>query len=293
MEPMWVGATAAEHLRRRRRWRVHSLFASSANLRLEPDASGPAPALIHIGAGAVEAPFGIDVTAADWRAWRSRLHGASARGDWDPVRGRLGGVAPLDLGARWREATGDSTVPALPSAASVAVQPPAPVVAVHASGLPVGSDAATVLDRVRTAFDGLLAGGTDAATWLLGRGPGVTPSGDDVLVGMLGVLHRTGLPGRSADAAASLRERVTADPVTTDVSIAYLDDACRGRFASPLRRVLLAADPAEGVARLAALRTMGHTSGADTILGLAIAVDALRHLPAPSPHTPRSHTWAA
>lgn len=304
---MWFGATAAEHLHRRRRWSVHSVFDSSANLRLEPDAPSVAPALIHVGALAVEAPFGINLPEPVWPAWRRYLHGTSrhgrlVRGEWDPAAGRFTGAATLTLGPSWRERVGDSTVPASTSVSpSALLGHPSPAVAVLASGIVMGSDAANVLDRLRIAFDGLLDGRVDAATWLLGRGPGLTPSGDDILIGMLGALHRAALPARSADAAAALHRLLDTSEPTTDVSAAYLRDACRGRFAAPLRRVLLASTPAETVARLTTLRAIGHTSGADTILGLAAAADRLRGVSLPSarttphttPQTTASRPWAA
>lgn len=290
---MWVGATAADHLRRRHRWSVHSVFDASANLCLEADARDAAPTLLHVGCSDVRSPFGIDLPEPVWRAWRRYLRasprGGAVRGNWDPVRGRFSGGAPLSIGPRWADAVGDSTVAVSPSPSLVPGHP-SPSAAILTSGILAGSDPTTMLAAVRAAFEGLLAGRADAVTRLLGRGPGLTPSGDDVLIGMLGVLHRAGLPGRSADAVAALHRLLETSQLTTDVSIAYLRDACRGRLAGPLRRVLRATDADDAATFLATLRAVGHTSGADTILGLAVAVEGLRGLSLPSSHTSSAHT---
>ncbi len=105
--------------------------------------------------------------------------------------------------------------------------------------------------------------------WLLGYGPGLTPSGDDVLTGMLAVLHTTDLFTRlpsflpPADQLAQL---------TTSVSCSYLNSARRGEFSTPVLKVIRhlqsGRSPQPAIGRLLSL---GHTSGADILLGISIA----------------------
>ncbi|HBU8850115.1 DUF2877 domain-containing protein [Citrobacter sp. Cs237] len=103
--------------------------------------------------------------------------------------------------------------------------------------------------------------------WLIGCGPGLTPSGDDMLTGMLAVFHAVALPVRlflpPNDQLASL---------TTSVSCSYLNSARVGEFSTPvlrvMRRLQSGRSPQRAIGRLLAT---GHTSGADMMLGIAIA----------------------
>lgn len=109
---------------------------------------------------------------------------------------------------------------------------------------------------------------------LLGRGQGLTPSGDDALAGILLVAHAV---GAAAPLAAAVRSRLGS---TTAVSAALLDAAADGYAA---RRVValvdaaLAGDDATVTHTLPAVLAIGHTSGADLVAGIA---GALQHLTA-------------
>jgi hypothetical protein len=122
---------------------------------------------------------------------------------------------------------------------------------------------------------------------LVGTGPGLTPSGDDVLCGvLLGLrLH----PHASDELVAALwqavRPRLTS---TTSLSAALLTEAAEGYAAEPvLRLVERLAVPADPVARpadlpgagiaeaLAEVLAIGHSSGADLLGGLAGCLEAL------------------
>jgi Protein of unknown function (DUF2877) len=107
---------------------------------------------------------------------------------------------------------------------------------------------------------------------LVGRGPGLTPSGDDALAGALLVAHALGTGTALADA---VRARLAA---TTAVSAALLDAAADGYAARPVVMLVDAAvaDDAEAVRRaLPAVLAIGHTSGADTVTGIRAALDSL------------------
>lgn len=111
-------------------------------------------------------------------------------------------------------------------------------------------------------------------SWLIGCGPGLTPSGDDMLVGALAILHAAGLasPQRPflppADQLAHL---------TTSVSCRYLNSARHGTFSTPVLRLLRRWQSIRN-AQFAVQRLLnvGHTSGADILLGMAMAQQGLR-----------------
>lgn len=103
--------------------------------------------------------------------------------------------------------------------------------------------------------------------WLIGRGPGLTPSGDDMLTGMLAVFCAERIPIHlflpSADQLALL---------TTAVSCSYLNSARLGEFSTPVLSVIRDLQTGRDANRaLHRLIAVGHTSGADTIVGMALA----------------------
>lgn len=111
---------------------------------------------------------------------------------------------------------------------------------------------------------------------LAGRGPGLTPSGDDFLVGVLHAV--TCWPDlAAAGLAADLHARIAAVavPRTTRISAAYLDAASRGWATSPWHALVdaLAQYPAAGPLEAAARRLLatGETSGADGLTGFCWA----------------------
>lgn len=116
-------------------------------------------------------------------------------------------------------------------------------------------------------FRSALAGGdVDWSLWL-GKGPGLTPSQDDMLTGMLlaawyfNAIDPAG--GRRFFAASGSIEQVT-----TFVSVSYLRYAAQGCFASPLLHFTRALrQTGRLAAAVQALLALGHTSGADTLLG--------------------------
>lgn len=122
-----------------------------------------------------------------------------------------------------------------------------------------------------------LGGALAAAEGLVGLGPGLTPSGDDLLVGLLiGMQCRPpGAGGRGFVAAWGAGLLAVADG-TTDVSRVYLAWAARGRATQRLR------DVAEAIVRpragdelaraVDAALNVGATSGADGLLGLLLGL---------------------
>jgi hypothetical protein len=118
-----------------------------------------------------------------------------------------------------------------------------------------------------------------AAEELAGLGPGLTPSGDDVLAGVLTALALLA-PSRAAIIGEQIIE--AAHRRTTRISEAYLDAAAAGeageawhRLAAVLNATL---DPAGSPALAAAVRqimSFGETSGSDMLAGFALAMTAL------------------
>ena len=123
---------------------------------------------------------------------------------------------------------------------------------------------------IRRVVSTVPAGGVEeAVAELVGRGPGLTPSGDDALAGALLVAHAL---GAAAPLAAAVRARLDA---TTAVSAALLDAAADGCAARPVVALVDAAvaGDVDAVRRaLPAVLAIGHTSGADTVTGIREAL---------------------
>lgn len=112
-----------------------------------------------------------------------------------------------------------------------------------------------------------------AALILQGRGIGLTPSGDDVLAGLLLFARWSGVPQTEL---TSIAERVE----TTDLSRSFLQWAARGQSIEPIHALVICSSPAaersERFNRAAEIVCqVGHRSGAALMAGLGIAAQAL------------------
>ena len=103
------------------------------------------------------------------------------------------------------------------------------------------------------------------AQGLIGLGPGLTPSGDDYLGGMMVALH---VDGREPQARALWRWLQPRLSRTTPISGAHLAAASAGEAHEALHNAL--ADP--GAAKQ--LQTLGHCSGWDALAGAAAVLRA-------------------
>lgn len=192
---------------------------------------------------------------------------------------------PLDVAALAAGGTvvvGEGAVH-LPTATVVARRTwrPARVPAGHLS--PDGGRVAALLAAATADAPGWLVAGTaeavsvpdpdGAVRSLVGRGPGLTPSGDDALAGALLLLRAAGAPTDAL--AAAVRARLTA---TTAVSAALLEGAVDG-WATPdvvaLVSAVARADTAGVTTHLPAVLAVGHTSGRDLVTGIAATLAAL------------------
>jgi len=112
---------------------------------------------------------------------------------------------------------------------------------------------------------------------LVGHGPGATPSGDDFLAGLVLTL-RLVEDDAIAYRARELSRRLTILSVekSTAMSAALLEQATLGRAAQPVvncLETLLAPeiDVETAYRNIAELKTIGHTSGSDTLAGVLTA----------------------
>lgn len=120
---------------------------------------------------------------------------------------------------------------------------------------------------------------------LVGAGAGLTPAGDDVLVGLLAALLRAGRgvsPAATAfDWIGAVAERYAHR--TTDISAHYLRLAARGHVSEPLSALIDAVvsdSPTETLrGRANDVLDVGASSGADALLGVLIGLDAVLDLP--------------
>jgi hypothetical protein len=112
----------------------------------------------------------------------------------------------------------------------------------------------------------------ELATRLIGLGAGLTPSGDDVLVGIEAALHAVARPsaGFLALATDDVEER------TTELAATLLRHAAAGEFAERLHTLLaalLGSDDETIPAAIDRAVAWGATSGTDSLLGVLTGLD--------------------
>jgi len=244
------------------------------------DAASPAPwlthgevSVVHLGQSALVlcdrrghfvvsspafglAPGGIELLPADLARLRARF--AASRptlAHWRPAAVEL-----VDL----------SIQPVRVDPGALEVLTAAIDVRQHADALDPRRQRSTAPALVRAALAGdPLAG---PLLRLIGAGPGSTPAGDDVVVGVLAALRAT---GRDGAAAAIARDAVPLFDRTTSASRMYLSAAADGRFAERVHELV------QGLGSTTAARTAarsaagwGATSGLDLLSGIVAAVDS-------------------
>jgi hypothetical protein len=113
----------------------------------------------------------------------------------------------------------------------------------------------------------------EALAKVVGCGPGATPSGDDVLVGMMAVLKSRHSRAEGARDAELLRRALfPLLPTTTDLSAHLLGQAAQGFFSRDLHELISAliseSYPGQLREKLSRVLGTGATSGADMCEGL-------------------------
>jgi hypothetical protein len=131
----------------------------------------------------------------------------------------------------------------------------------------------------------------DRARLLIGLGPGLTPSGDDLIAGAL-VALRAFLRPDAAEQLGAWALRLAAT-WTGAISRAHLAAAGAGEGSEPLHRVLAAicTAPEVGLEReLDAVDRIGHCSGWDALAGVALAGAAVAARPSIAMLTTNNHS---
>ena len=254
----------AELLATASRGEVHSVFSSSMNVAIGGE-------LVHVGpssrplsctglsidddALAAFLPLARRSDAAVVRAGVLWVRAADAR-----LGVGLSSLTPVDLSVRGLRMGPEDLAPI------------GGALARYLSGHPCGVEGDRALEEATRLLVRPNPGGgelTRAITLLAGRGPGLTPSGDDMLVGYGLGLWLLG------EEAPFLRALLAVRPRTTDVSRAHLSALADGRVSESLRALAEAVHAHASRSRIARaieeVGGIGHTSGADALRGLGIA----------------------
>ena len=149
-----------------------------------------------------------------------------------------------------------------------------------------GSLDLTYLRRAGSALRDLLAAGRrldgkaaeGAVRCLLGLGAGLTPAGDDLLVGFISGLMASAGGGKKRDVFARRLARVlrAGTGATAAASAAWLAAAAKGHTSEPMLRVAecIASGDREAAGGAVALAvSIGHSSGSEGVLGLLAGLD--------------------
>ncbi|MEO5696656.1 MAG: DUF2877 domain-containing protein [Burkholderiaceae bacterium] len=128
---------------------------------------------------------------------------------------------------------------------------------------------------------------------LIGLGPGLTPSGDDFLVGLLAVLNVADSPCHGwLDRAAPVLLHA-AGQATNAISLAALAAAADGRVRASIAALidaLLHGTPDSLVPPLRVVLEIGATSGADIVAGILAGLELNVHVEARCAHEPQPHS---
>jgi hypothetical protein len=208
--------------------------------------------------------------------WLVTLEGAST---WEP-RPSVHRVAPHDLADRLQavrrtvvaDGAGESLLPLLwASESDVSRLRPGLIRAAGFSAQRL-SDAAVRRDERSVAR---------AARGLAGLGPGLTPSGDDLLAGFAGAWI---LVGEALGQDGAAHQRVAdallsgGESGASPLGRVWLSHACRGALLEPMTRfvaVLLAAEPRDLDAAARGALAVGSSSGTDWMVGFHLGAAAI------------------
>ncbi len=161
----------------------------------------------------------------------------------------------------------------------------APLANLHlASPLPAAYHSSRLLHTAGAAAGSLLEGIArqqihqvrQSASTLIGLGPGLTPSGDDLLIGLIAATTLLSEPlGRSAEFYQRLSTEILAiaHTRTNKLSITWMEHASRGEVAEHLGQLFqaLVRDDAHALEEAAlAVLSSGATSGGDMLTGIIL-----------------------
>ncbi|WP_165789048.1 DUF2877 domain-containing protein [Cryobacterium zongtaii] len=257
---------------------IHSVFATACNI-----AVGELLITVH-DAQKQHTPTSVRVATVGATPWTPIVHvgdRASFRSGWLSFGSHL-----LDL----------RRVPIWAPGAPARFAPPAvarrlldELIRVHGAPTARSSSALTfTLARDLAALRGILAGtASDPRTddldvvigRLIGAGEGLTPTGDDVLVGLLAALTRGGQTAAATAIVSRTAESVLRNTHrTTDISAHYLRLATRGSFSEPLTNlvdsVITGSSVDDAHVRTREVLSVGASSGADALVGVLLGLEA-------------------
>lgn len=145
----------------------------------------------------------------------------------------------------------------------------------HLATTPLCDKLGLIVDR----FTLSLIGQKTDWTAHIGMGPVLTPSSDDMLVGMLAAAYGYTPTAKRLRQSPFFISATPLQELTTHVSSAYLHHACEGRFSTPLSRAALSLrHHRRDKTAVVRLLSHGHTSGADTLLGVWLGAMAVERL---------------
>jgi hypothetical protein len=237
---------------------VHSAFERAVNLLVDGEL------WTVLGAARADSPFGIRLAANDCALDVKAADRVNVRAGYVGV-GRL--ILDCRTASRWAPASWAQ--PATGLAARLAA-------VAHAVQARAWHQSAAMASDVTDALRGPDAALAGAVRRTVGRGPGLTPAGDDVLVGILALLT-SGAAGAAGERAASrlVSALTPVLPTTTDLSRHLLQQAARGLAGRALHDLgqALMLDTEHDVLADAIERVLdsGCTSGADAATGLVAA----------------------
>lgn len=222
-------------------------------------------ALVQICPGEGRLEIGrLQVLLGEARIWEPRPDWEHLRARATAVQGRLPHLATLARSLAPR----DSLVSIL---APPPIGPGPPVEAAHSNGGLAWAD--SVLSSVSGALELLLSGWAGdrvtllaAAARLAGLGSGLTPSGDDFLLGVM--LWSWLAHSRPGSICGTLLDGSRSR--TTSLSTALLGSASRGECSQPWHRLLESLETGSDDELAKSVRSVldyGHTSGADALAG--------------------------
>jgi hypothetical protein len=286
-ESPWLAGSIGARVRRGGCGQVHSVFARAANLVGE---HGNLTALLAADAPRVAHGLRLRRRCGDFARWFSPGAAFRWHGEDLCIASRDSGSVRISTGAAevWRGQVERSARSAPEIVGTIAaLKPPHPRPSPArgegsntpspSTGEGWGEGGSRVLTpRLLALRDAYRADSTTAIAQavhgLIGLGPGLTPAGDDALIGWLAGTALLGPDRRSEALCHAVRARLAR---TTDVSRAHLEDALAGEFSEPLAQLAnaLLRSAAEAQRALADLAAVGATSGRDAAAGLLAAVE--------------------
>lgn len=268
--------------------KVHSIFERAANLEL----AGPR-LVVLLDATCPNVPHGIRLATSAWSELRASLRiGDSLDLEPSGLRfARSGSRVDLSAAHRWRiDLAGTHADRCDARVGRGLAEVSAVAHAVHArTGDPIAAAYSGRLARVQPPLESAIRAlcaerAIEQLHRLLGLGCGLTPSGDDFIVGCLAGLA---IGTRNQPARSRFLMDVTDgldSSATTLISRQHLSDACHLQFAQPLAELAIAigTGSAEVLSKLDAALAIGASSGADGVAGLLFGLQAWASPPQPS-----------